>query len=407
MSSEESRTDDASDKPKSKTLGDLLGPKAWLYRSGLTGRMSGIGLNDEDFEGEAGVTVSHNQADIQTKALMLLGLFEEYFLRSDEESVEFDNLLSLAYEEDLGRLLEQLDVGDLSDDGEPSSVKDSVRGQIKLLLSDRAVRGEFFRLLKREAELFKGARPTLKKVELFRRLREKIASGVVRLYLRDKQKHGRLLQNTATAISHLEKKRLDADSEEERLRARASGSTRSWIHVQELLNYKRQLAETGFAKTPSRQQLLDRVLLDIAHGNKVFLVGSTGTGKTQLAMLVADLVNNNGFEIVSWHEGTTPRDLFGYREVWQGEEGIQSGTKKGPVALAITGGKIVIHDEYTVGSTRAQLSAKAQLNARVGGTTRLPGFNGEVFTVEEGFGEIFTGNPRDERTKAQIGRAHV
>jgi hypothetical protein len=117
-------------------------------------------------------------------------------------------------------------------------------------------------------------------------------------------------------------------------------------------------------------------------------------------MLVADLVNDEGFEIVSWHEGTNPRDLFGYREVGQDEEGrIKSGTKKGPVAIAITEGRIVIHDEYTAGSTRTQLSAKAQMNARVGQKTRIPGFNGDVFTVEEGYGELFTGNPRDDRTK--------
>lgn len=390
MSSEESRQD------------ERFSLKAWLYRSGLTGKMVGVGLSDVDLESEVASSVTHTQTDIQRKALMLLGLFEEYFLRGGDEGESLQHLLDLSQEADMEVLLKKLEKGDeaLLEDA-PVRASEVIKQQIKLLLSDQAVRGEFFRLLRKEAELFKGARPTLKKVELFRSLRERIASGVVRLYLRDKQKHGRLLQNTANAIAHLEKKRSDADAEEARLRARASFTTRSWIHVQELLNYKTQLAETGFAKTPSRQQLLDRVLLDIAHGNKVFLVGSTGTGKTQLAILVADLVNNNGFEIVSWHEGTTPRDLFGYREVWQGEEGIQSGTKKGPVALAITGGKIVIHDEYTVGSTRAQLSAKAQLNARVGGTTRLPGFNGEVFTVEEGFGEIFTGNPRDERTKAR------
>ena len=104
------------------------------------------------------------------------------------------------------------------------------------------------------------------------------------------------------------------------------------------------------------------------------------------AKALGQALNDEGFEVVSWHEGTTPRDLFGYREVWQDEGGIKSGTKKGPTAIAITEGRIVIHDEYTAGSTRAQLSAKAQMNARVGQETRIPGFNGEVFTVEEGYG---------------------
>lgn len=374
-----------------------------LVKSGYQGKLVESGesadLVKEATESEEVTEVSD---DIKAKALHLLGLVEEYFVRPESEGQELHELSALANEDDLAALLDKFEKSSkLSENEEPVRVKDSIKRQIQLLLATKDVKEYFFGLLKKEVEYFKTAQPTLERVELLQKVRERIVSGITQFYLRDKRSKGKLMATTAETIQKLEGKKAEAEQEERQKRASADEQTRSWLMVQELLQYKQQLKESGFAKTESRKRLIERVFMDIAHGNKVFLVGSTGTGKTQLAMLVADLVNDEGFEIVSWHEGTTPRDLFGYREVWQDEGGIKSGTKKGPVALAITEGRIVIHDEYTVGSTRAQLSAKAQMNARVGKTTKIPGFNGEAFTVEEGYGEVFTGNLRDERTKAR------
>lgn len=374
-----------------------------LIKSGYTEKLVESGSSDTFVEmpEDTDETVEVSD-DIRTKALVLLGLIEEYFVRPENESNEIQELNELANENNLAILLTKLKKDrETPGNNEPVNVKDSIKQQIQLLLATKGVKDYFFGILKQETEYFQTAKPTLQRIALLQRLKEKIASGITRFYLRDKRSKGKLMATTARTIGELEEKKVEADREEGRLKANADTQTQSWLMVQELLEYKKQLRETGFAKTKSRKDLIEHVLSDIAHDNKVFLVGSTGTGKTQLAMLVSELVNKKGFEIVSWHEGTTPRDLFGYREVWQDEGGIKSGTKKGPVTIAVTDGHIVIHDEYTVGSTRAQLSAKAQMNARVGKKTKIPGFGGEVFTVKEGYGEVFTGNLKDERTKAR------
>ncbi|MEK9159832.1 MAG: AAA family ATPase [Patescibacteria group bacterium] len=349
-------------------------------------------ITDRD-EGE----VSKVSEDVQGKALSLLGLIEEYFSEGNPEAKEH---LDWAEEEDLDQLLAKLEKSD-GKSRDADDAKETIRGEIRLLLAVPDVKREFFRVLKTESQKFKAARPTLKKVARLSRLRAVIPRKVTTMYLKDKRERGKVQETTKKTIGALESKRERAETEIAQATATADSDTKSWLYVQELLGYKKELQEKGFATTESRRTLLSRVLSGVAHGEKIFLIGSTGTGKTQLATLVADLVNDEGYEIVSWHEGTTPRDLFGYREIDQAEGGMKSRTKPGPVSLAITNGKIVIHDEYTTGSTRAQLSAKAQLNARVGQKLHLPGFNGDVFEVKEGFGEIFTGNLKDDRTKAR------
>ncbi len=371
--------------------------KAALVRSGSTGELQGVsGVDDQELVDNALGEVTD---DVQGKALSLLGLIEEYFSATDESS-DTEEHLDWIKEDDLETLLRKLEKSPDHKD-EAKDAKEAVRGEIKLLLAIPDVKREFFRVLKSESQKFKAARPTLKRVSKLKRLKEVIPRKVTAMYLKDKREKGKVQETTRRTISALEAKRVQAETQMDTERAHADSDTKSWLYVQELLGYKKELEEKGFATTESRKTLLDRVLSGVAHGEKIFLIGSTGTGKTQLATLVADLVNEEGYEIVSWHEGTTPRDLFGYREIDQGEGGMKSRTKPGPVSLAITNGKIVIHDEYTTGSTRAQLSAKAQLNARVGQKLHLPGFNGDVFEVKEGFGEIFTGNLRDERTKVR------
>jgi len=401
-----------------------------LRKSGEKGVLTDVETNKDIIEGQEEIKEPLKSAEIdkvsdevKIKALDLLDMLGEYFSREKGEGKNVKRNKELADTNDFATLLEKLegkndektpktldpefipfseiDKQESSQEEETVSAQEQIKEQIRLVLAAEGVKEYFFSLLKSESEHFKKAKDTLKKVSMLERLRDKITSEIPRLYIGDKRTKGKLMPTTAKTISHLSSQNEKAKEEIGHEEALASPETKSWLKIQKLLEYKKQLKETGFAKTESRKNLLQRVLSDITHGNKVFLVGSTGTGKTQLAMLVADLVNDEGFEIVSWHEGTTPRDLFGYREISQDKNGIKSGTKKGPVAIAITDGKIVIHDEYTAGTTRAQLSAKAQMNAKVGGKTKIPGFNGDIFTVEEGYGELFTGNLKDERTKAR------
>ncbi len=349
-------------------------------------------------------TISSAQTDVEQKCLRLLGLLEEYYARGDDDKEHFKQAVLLSSEANIDALLKVLEGGttDSLEDDQTDNLHKGMAVKIQELLSVPEVKNKLFQVLKTEGANFKRAYPILRKVARRKKVTELAPREIVKLYLKDKRTKGKLHETTKAAIGNLEKHRKQAQTDAQTEFTIASPPTKGWLIAQELLEYKKQLKENGFAKTESRKKLVDRVLDGVAHGEKMFLVGSTGTGKTQLAMLVADLINETGFEIVSWHEGTTPRDLFGYREIGTDDQGrIRSATKKGPVALAITDGKIVIHDEYTAGTTRSQLAAKGQMNAKAGQQTHLPGFNGELFTVPEGFGEIFTGNPRDERTKAR------
>ena len=118
------------------------------------------------------------------------------------------------------------------------------------------------------------------------------------------------------------------------------------------------MQERGFALTGSRQELLKRITEYAMAGRKVFLVGSTGTGKTELAFLRANELTGD-YELIPWHEGTTPRDILGQMQIRGGAGGaVESHFKPGPLPRAYAGEKALVHEEITVGSTRAMMGIK-------------------------------------------------
>ena len=273
--------------------------------------------------------------------------------------------------------------------------------QIRELFSYKQVRNFFLENLKSESEKYQNARPKMRIVASMEFAQDGAFRKMIEIYLASKHTHGKLVETAAQNVAKLEAMRKKAQEKEEAERGSANQEEQGFLKAQQLLQYKQQIKEKGFALTPSRKALTERISEHVLAGRKVFLVGSTGTGKTELAFYVADVISGK-YEIVSWHEGTTTRDLFGYRELWTNEEGqTVSGTKPGPVTKAVEDGAVVIHDEYTAGSTRSMLAAKAFMNAKAGQKIKIPGFNGDVFEVSENFGEIFTGNPKDEKTKAR------
>ena len=361
-------------------------------------------LSKKNAEGDS---VELAQTEIQEACFRVLGYLEEYqrILRITELPSSQLDLQHVQTEKDLLKLLLSEGSQENNEEGEDSiedgDMREHIAGKIRALLGNTQVREYFLENLKEEVQRYRASLPKLKVVAGMRFAQSGASRKIIREYLGSKKKHGKLVQSSADNILKYEQLKEKARKREEAERQSANETERGFLKAQELLQYKEQIRKKGFALTPSRKKLVEKIARQVLAGKKVFLVGSTGTGKTELAMYVADDTSGR-YEMVSWHEGTTPRDLFGYRELWTNEEGkTESGTKPGPVTKAVTDGAVAIHDEYTTGTTRSQIAAKAFMNAKPGQNIHIPGFNGQVFEVSQDFAEIFTGNPKDERTQAR------
>ena len=266
------------------------------------------------------------------------------------------------------------------------------------LLAYPDVRKLFAEELDQELVAFTTAKRPMNSVRKIEAKLTNLRQDIYQTYLEAKKTYGKLPQSQAEQIGERQGEIEQIAGEKEGIFAIANDSTLGFLEAQKLLTYKQQLKEKGFALTPSRQDLIDRITREALSGKKIFLVGSTGTGKTQLAFYVLNSLG--GFEIIPWHEGTTPRDIFGYRELYEDEQGkVQSGIKPGPYPRALEQRKSLVHEEFTGGSTRTQLAIKYLMGARPGEKVQIPGFNGEAHEITENFVELFTGNPKDERTK--------
>ncbi|MBT7038191.1 AAA domain-containing protein [bacterium] len=374
------------------------------------------GVEDKDAE--------LTKQEVREKCFQVLGYLEEFqrVVNNPQANAAEENkvIQGMETEDDLLALLldegmqeEELNIEavegrEIEAPDSPKTKADSQRiyitKQIRELFSYKQVREFFLENLREEAKKYGQARPKLRKVAKMEFAQNGALRKMIQLYLQSKRTYGKLVQSASDNIAKLEAMRKKAEEKEKSERQSANEQERGFLEVQKLLQFKHQIKEKGFALTHTRKQLVAQISEHVLAGRKVFLVGSTGTGKTELALYVSDTVSGK-HEMVSWHEGTTPRDLFGYRELWTDKDGnTVSGTKAGPVTKAVdtqTGGATVIHDEYTAGTTRSQIAAKAFMNAKKGQEIHIPGFNGDVFEVSENFAEIFTGNPKDEKTQAR------
>jgi len=365
-------------------------------------------------EGNPDAPTGLSPTEVQSKCFAVLGYLEEYS-RTPDHSVpeikleESEGLQSL--EKKLDNILHpnnlkpqdsQHDETMTSSEAEALEIKKHqalIRQKLSDLLVIPEVRERFKSEFNQELPHYQAARHTMRKVRDIDRVTEKLRLAIYRKYLDSKQQHGKLTQSAADQIGGFQEILNGLELEKRGIEDTASPSTAGYLETQKLLDYKKQLKENGFVMTPSREYLIDRITREALAGKKIFLVGSTGTGKTQLAFYALNSLTG-GYEIVPWHEGTTPRDIFGYRELFEDETGkVQSGTKPGPYPRALEKQVGLVHEEFTGGSTRTQLSMKYLMGAKPGERVQIPGFNGEVYEITPNFIELFTGNPKDKKTK--------
>lgn len=100
-----------------------------------------------------------------------------------------------------------------------------------------------------------------------------------------------------------------------------------------LKDYHRQFKESGIILTPTRQELLDRVLTKTAGGTWMQLVGETGTGKTTFAKRTSWILNGEPPMYASGAKWGDVRDLIGTPVAPEGKTYLSFG----PLSVALTG----------------------------------------------------------------------
>ncbi|MBI2634793.1 AAA family ATPase, partial [Candidatus Peregrinibacteria bacterium] len=363
-------------------------------------------------------TVELTANQVKDKCFEALGLMEEYYREPANEAdikrtasgFEMEGIDGL---DDYLKLLDNKDAPETSQE-EPSTTpeegnhhklvaqhRDLIKTRIQKLLAMPQVRNLLKIELVKELKKFKNAQSKLQRLQRIKHAIEHATLDMHGTYLESKRKnHGVLVASASKKIEKLSGIVGKAEKEKKETIAGADSAERGFIATQELLEYKKQMKEKGFALTPSRRALLQKIVEHSMAGQKVFLVGSTGTGKTELAFYAVNEVTGE-YEIIPWHEGTVVKDIMGQMQLAQNAAGqVESSFKPGPLVRGYTKGRGVIHEEITAGSTRTMMGMKPYLNLRPGQAFKIPEMNGTVLQVnEEILMEIFTGNPKSEQTQ--------
>jgi hypothetical protein len=260
--------------------------------------------------------------------------------------------------------------------------REEIKAELAKLLLYPQVMERFQDEFNQEISLYKTARKPMKKVRNINRMLKKLKQAIYKSYLSGKKEHGKLTQSAANKITFFQNKFDELELQKKGVEDIASPTTKGYLETQKLLEYKRQLNENGFIMTPSRLNLLERIKQGVLSGKKIFLVGSTGTGKSQLSFAVANELTG-GYELIPWHEGSTPRDVHGYPKISIDPDTEQSysHTEPGPAQRAKDLEKTLIHAEVTGAPTRVLLELK------------------DTLFQDDTIFQIFTGNPKDDRTK--------
>ncbi len=365
-------------------------------------------------------TVELNTNQIKDKCFEALGLMEEYY-REPTSEVDIKRTASGFEMEGVNDLDDYLKL--LDTDKEPETFQEKtgetdqdpaqhhralvtqhrglIKSQIQKLLAIPQVRNLLRTEFTKELKKFKNAQSKLQRLQRVKHAIERATLDMHSTYLESKRKnHGVLVASASKKIEKLSDIVGKAEKEKKETVTNADSTERGFIATQELLEYKRQMKEKGFALTPSRRALLQKIVEHSMAGQKVFLVGSTGTGKTELAFYAVNEVTGE-YEIIPWHEGTVVKDIMGQMQLTQNATGqVESSFKPGPLVRGYTKGRGVIHEEITAGSTRTMMGMKPYLNLRPGQAFKIPEMNGTVLQVnEEILMEVFTGNPKSEQTQ--------
>lgn len=105
------------------------------------------------------------------------------------------------------------------------------------------------------------------------------------------------------------------------------------IAFERILGYHQQFKKDGIIITPSREQLMEKVVEKTSSGTWMQLVGETGTGKTTLAKKASWILNGKPAQYASGEKWGDVKSLIGSKTI----EGGNAYFEFGPLVVALTG----------------------------------------------------------------------
>ena len=169
------------------------------------------------------------------------------------------------------------------------------------------------------------------------------------------------------------------------------------VRQSEFLENKQNLYKSGhICIVPTVEKDLEAIGDRMLTGKPVFLHGPTGTGKTSLARFAATHYTGKDSEMVFCNPQTKESNVWGKTGIKPASNGaIETVEIYGPLAKAMTEGKVVIFDEFTALPKEQMVFIKAVFNAKVGDKINIVG-NG-IVEIQPGFQMIFTANLKSEK----------
>ncbi|MCB9808702.1 AAA family ATPase [Candidatus Peribacteria bacterium] len=357
-------------------------------------------------EGETSATL--DTEEIRQRALEVLHLLDEYHRVGLAGDTTSDTEVQLEGIDSLDDFLGKLNRGSGKKEKAASTEQESpttkrreiLAVRIRELLQDPQVYQSLHESLEKEAERFRSVQPLLSRLQGLRTAQSVAFEQIHTRSLKSRREHGKLTGSARKDIEKLAAWNHQAENEEQRLTESATGLEKGWIAAQRLLEYKRQLQTDGFVMTPSRRAILDDMIARLGTKGRVLLLGSNGTGKTELGAKALAIVSN-GYHLVPWQESTTAQDIFGRMEIRRENGHVVSSLRPGPMTRAIEAKNGepagVLHDELNLGSLRTIYLLKKLWNSRPGKEADVPVLD-EKRKLPLHYAEVYTANPKDERT---------